>query len=203
NLREGTHMHPAVPLRRQRTKRCPGDRPRVVVLDHEKPRSTFQQASKLARAVRIDVSAGGVVCPPREERGTRRRLERLLERVGSRAAIIDLDRDELEAERPDEVENAREAGILDDDPVAGAAARDEDALDAVERTGNDGEAIAGDAVSPYLSAYRCDRRGRVGGTAVKERDRIERAEASREPRNQLGIRVAQCEIADTLRHRRH
>src|SRR5205823_3233111 len=78
------------------------------------------------------------------------------ESVRKQALIIDLDRNGNEAEGPEQIEDAGEAGILDHHAVAGTQLFAQHAFDAVERSAGDGDAACRYAVAAELSSGECD-----------------------------------------------
>ena len=85
--------------------------------------------------------------------------------------LVDRDRNRDETERGDEIEHAREAGILDRDPVAGSQPREQHPLDAVEGAADRDDALGRHAVGAEGEPRRVVERGQRRGFAVGLRRR--------------------------------
>jgi hypothetical protein len=143
-LRDGTDDDPARPrpLAEAERERA-GDRPGVVVLDHQHVGVALEHPPELGGPRGVERGAARVLRAGRQDAGGGAAAEGMAERVGQDAGVVERHRLGDEAEGRDEIDHARITGILDPDAIAGPVRRLQGALVAVERAARHRERVGG------------------------------------------------------------
>ena len=172
-----------------------GEEPGEVVLDDEDVFVVVEQGPQLGGPRGGQAGAERIL----PARGQDQRLgpggQRLLELLGPHAFVVDGDRHQDQPERAQQVEDAREARVLDGDGVAGGEVCAEDALDAVETAAEDGQGRGGDAVGGERGRGQLDQALELIVERMRPRSRVESGQGRRKVRQQFGVGVAGGQVA--------
>ena len=105
-------------LLHERDVRCAGDGAGVVVFDQQKIGMRSQDAANGKGSGASQRSAGRILGARRDDQRPHRSLQCALERVGQQAFVVDRNRNSLQAEVREEIEDAGKARVLDRHPIA-------------------------------------------------------------------------------------
>ena len=122
----------------QRRKRSSGDEAGVVVLDQQQPGKRVEEASKGRNPILVERGAEGILGAGHDHHCFRSLRQRGFECPGDDSLLVHRHRHGDQAEREQDVPDRRIGRILDHDPVARPEVGLEEALDGVQRAGDDG-----------------------------------------------------------------
>ena len=150
---DGTENGPARPRRLdERDVRRTGNPPRVIVLDQQKIGTIAENRSQPSSAPLRHRCPRRILRPRRHDDRLRAAAHRAHQRNGQHAFVIHRHRHRHECLSSEQIENAREARVLDEHAIARAKLLAQDAFDSIQRTADNRDLFCGHSVRTKLAA---------------------------------------------------
>ena len=170
----------------------------MVVLDQQQPGKRVEEASKGRNPILVERGAEGILGAGHDHHCFRSLRQRGFECPGDDSLLVHRHRHGDQAEREQDVPDRRIGRILDHDPVARPEVGLEEALDGVQRAGDDGYRLRGHAVrlEPAPSGLEQNRVGTLQAADQHSLLDVDPGEGLRESGKQARIGKPDAQVAE-------